>query len=501
VPSEIPSPRDSGAPSPLETLPAGRGTQSATALALGRGTRFARSRDIGVRRALGAADAVAVAAAWTLAVAVGAPEPHVVDQLAWGMAAVPAVVVMAKLYGLYDRDAKRLSHRTLDDVPAVFHVTVMATLGLWGWLQLTPAHALLLREAGLFLLATFTAMLVLRAVARRLAHRVAPSERVLVVGTGPSAWMLLQKMRTSAYARTEALGYVSDGVEIAVGTGDEAERLGRLDEIWEVCRDRGVERIIVASPAIEPEVVTDLIRTANQAGIKVSLLPSMVDALGPSTEVDDLEGMIVLSINPPCLTRSSRLLKRSLDVTLSAIALVALLPFLPLVAFAIKRDSPGPVFFTQDRIGRNGRRFRLIKLRTMVADAEAQAAKLRAQSGHEAWLLLQDDPRVTPLGRFLRHTSIDELPQLWNVLRGEMSLVGPRPMPVATHEHINGWGRRRLDLTPGITGLWQVLGRTSLPFEEMLKLDYIYVTNWSVWGDIRLLIRTVGVVLARQGVN
>jgi lipopolysaccharide/colanic/teichoic acid biosynthesis glycosyltransferase len=137
----------------------------------------------------------------------------------------------------------------------------------------------------------------------------------------------------------------------------------------------------------------------------------------------------------------------------------------------------------------------------MVTDAEAQVESLRARSAHSAWLMLDHDPRVTRVGRFLRKASVDELPQLWNVLRGEMSLVGPRPMPLDTDAQINGWGRRRLDLTPGITGLWQVLGRTTIPFDEMIKLDYLYVTNWSLWGDVKLLLRTVFVVMNRRGAN
>jgi lipopolysaccharide/colanic/teichoic acid biosynthesis glycosyltransferase len=172
-----------------------------------------------------------------------------------------------------------------------------------------------------------------------------------------------------------------------------------------------------------------------------------------------------------------------------------------LAAFAIKLTSPGPVLYAQERIGRHGRRFRVYKLRTMVQDADERLKSLAKDSSHPAWLLLDHDPRITRVGRVLRLTSIDELPQLWNVLRGDMSLVGPRPMTPSVHEHISGWGRRRLDLTPGITGLWQVLGRTTIPFEEMLKLDYLYVTNWSLWQDVRLLIRTLPVVLRRRGAN
>ena len=223
--------------------------------------------------------------------------------------------------------------------------------------------------------------------------------------------------------------------------------------------------------------------------------------LGPSVEVDDVEGITVLGMTPPNLTRSSRALKRAMDILIAAALLVLAAPVMLLIAFALKLTSRGPVFYVQERIGRGGRRFRMLKFRTMVQDAEARGEELSEQSAHPVWLLLDHDPRVTRLGRFLRHMSLDELPQLWNVLIGDMSLVGPRPMPPDVDEHISGWGRRRLDLTPGITGLWQVLGRTRIPFEEMVKLDYLYVTNWSLWQDVRLLVHTLPAVIRRRGVN
>jgi lipopolysaccharide/colanic/teichoic acid biosynthesis glycosyltransferase len=171
------------------------------------------------------------------------------------------------------------------------------------------------------------------------------------------------------------------------------------------------------------------------------------------------------------------------------------------VAAAIKLDSTGPVLFRQERIGREGRRFPLLKLRTMVADAESQRAALLAHSKDPGWLHLEHDPRITPVGRLVRLASLDELPQLWNVLKGDMSLVGPRPLIAEEDSLVDEWARGRLDLTPGITGLWQVLGRTSIPFEEMVRLDYLYVTNWSLWGDVRLILRTLPVVLRRSGAN
>ncbi len=190
-----------------------------------------------------------------------------------------------------------------------------------------------------------------------------------------------------------------------------------------------------------------------------------------------------------------------MDLVISASLLLLFAPLFVLIAIAIKLDSPGPVFFVQERVGRGGSRFRLFKFRTMVKDAEERRAALVEQSGDPLWLKLNHDPRITRVGRRLRRLSLDELPQLYNVLRSEMSLVGPRPLIVSEDELVQGWARGRLDLTPGLTGYWQVLGRTRIPFEEMVKLDYLYVMNWSLWGDLRLIIRTLPTVVGGRGAN
>jgi exopolysaccharide biosynthesis polyprenyl glycosylphosphotransferase len=262
-----------------------------------------------------------------------------------------------------------------------------------------------------------------------------------------------------------------------------------------------VERIVAAHEDYDDDRLFALLCRCRELGVKLSVLPQLFDALGPSVELDDVEGVTVLGISPPVLPRSSRFLKRAMDVLGAGLMLLLAAPVLAAIAIAIKLDSPGPVFFRQTRIGRYGRRFRLLKCRTMCADAEQQRAALLARSRDPGWLLIDDDPRITRVGRFLRHTSLDELPQLWNVLRGEMSLVGPRPIVEEEDRRLEGWRRTRIDLTPGITGLWQVLGRTSIPFEEMIKLDYLYVTNWSLWTDVSLMLRTLPAVLLRRGVN
>jgi lipopolysaccharide/colanic/teichoic acid biosynthesis glycosyltransferase len=209
----------------------------------------------------------------------------------------------------------------------------------------------------------------------------------------------------------------------------------------------------------------------------------------------------VLCLPPFRLSRSSRLIKRSFDLALTVPALIILSPVFAVIAALIKLDSPGPVFFRQIRMGVGGEAFRIYKFRSMRADADerkhevAHLNKYLSPGGDPRMFKIPDDPRVTRVGHWLRRLSLDELPQLINVVRGEMSLVGARPLILEEDQHIEDWGRRRLDLSPGITGLWQVLGRNNIPFEEMLALDYRYVTNWSLGLDLRLILRTIPVLV------
>ncbi len=209
----------------------------------------------------------------------------------------------------------------------------------------------------------------------------------------------------------------------------------------------------------------------------------------------------MLVYHPPMLSPSSRVLKRSVDIVTSALALVLFAPLMPVIALAIRLDSRGPILFKQARVGRYGCHFRLLKFRTMVIEADQMVDGLMAQSKDPDCLSLSQDPRVTRVGRFLRITSLDEIPQLWNVLIGDMSLVGPRPLPERDDRKIKGWSRHRLDLRPGLTGPWQVLGRNNIPFREMVDIDNDYAAGWSLWGDIRLILRTVPAVASRRGSN
>jgi lipopolysaccharide/colanic/teichoic acid biosynthesis glycosyltransferase len=190
-----------------------------------------------------------------------------------------------------------------------------------------------------------------------------------------------------------------------------------------------------------------------------------------------------------------------MDLLIATTLFLLSAPLMAIVAVAIMLDSPGPPVFAQTRVGRKGHPFRLYKLRTMFVGADQVHQELMLMSSDPNWVKLDHDPRVTRLGRVLRRLSIDELPQLWNVMRGEMSIVGPRPLIPAEDQRVTGWARERLDLTPGLTGYWQVLGRTRIPFEEMVKLDYLYIMNWSLWGDVRLVLQTLPVLLSGRGAN
>jgi lipopolysaccharide/colanic/teichoic acid biosynthesis glycosyltransferase len=233
--------------------------------------------------------------------------------------------------------------------------------------------------------------------------------------------------------------------------------------------------------------------------VKVSLLPRLLEVVGWSVALDEVEGLPLLGVRGYGLTKSSRFLKRSLDVTGSLAALLLLAPLLAGIAVAVKLSSRGPVLFRQRRVGKGGRAFDLLKFRTMCEGADARKHELLALNEADGLFKIADDPRVTPLGRLLRRCSLDEAPQLVNVLRGEMSLVGPRPLVAEEDSRIQGWLRRRLDVTPGMTGVWQVLGSARIPLHEMVKLDYLYRANWSLWLDVKILMRTVPFVFARRG--
>jgi exopolysaccharide biosynthesis polyprenyl glycosylphosphotransferase len=408
------------------------------------------------------------------------------------MASMALLVVLFKIAGLYDRDELRIVHSTLDEAPVLAQVTGVFALCV------TIVHAAIGEQAlGGLQIATlwagpFFAVLIGRTIARSLAGRIAPVERCLVIGDAELAERIRERLRSSA-ARAEVVAALPV-------KGDNLGALDTPESLRHIVTELHVHRLILAPTMTDTSDVAELIRVAKAVGVRVSVLPRMFEAVGASVEFDSVDGLTMLGVRRFGLVRSSMLLKRSFDVIIASIMVFAVAPLMAAIAVAIRLDSSGPVFFRQPRVGRDGRHFHIFKYRSMVVDADAQKDQLRTLNEAGTGLFkITRDPRVTRVGAFLRRTSLDELPQLFNVLRGEMSLVGPRPLVIDEDAMVVGLDRSRLHLTPGMTGPWQVLG-TRVPMHEMVAIDYLYVANWSLWQDLKVLLRTVRHVLRRGNI-
>jgi exopolysaccharide biosynthesis polyprenyl glycosylphosphotransferase len=409
------------------------------------------------------------------------------------------VLAMSKVIGLYDRDERLIHKTTLDEAPALFTVATLFTLLLWlgaeFWFKGTLGRD---QVAGTWIL-LFVSLVAARVAARRLVKSAAGPERCVIVGDALSAARMRRKLELSISVRAVLVGRVPLAGDHSM---DGVPLLGTMESLARMLIEHDIHRVIVAPGAGDSDQILDAIRVVKSLGVKVSVLPRLLEVVGSSVEFDDVDGLTLLGTPTYGLTRSSRALKRAMDVVGAVAVLVLSAPVLAVCAVAIKLTSPGPVLFRQTRIGYRDQPFEMIKFRTMHVGAHVRRAELQAMNhAAEGLFKIKDDPRATRVGRFLRCSAIDELPQLVNVLRGEMSLVGPRPLVPDEDCRLAGWQRRRLDLKPGMTGIWQILGgSTRISLEEMVKLDYLYAANWSLWTDVKTLIRTVPHVLARRGV-
>ena len=282
----------------------------------------------------------------------------------------------------------------------------------------------------------------------------------------------------------------------------DVERLGELskeDLQWLLAEAR-VERVVLAVPELDESTLAHVVSACRSGGIKLSVVPPMRAMLGTAVDLNHIAEMPVIEYRTWGTSPSTMAIKRALDVVVSAAALVVLVPLLVLIAIAVRLDSRGPALFTQLRAGRHGRPFRILKFRTMCQDAEERISEVIAVDElDEPMFKLREDPRVTRVGRFLRRTSLDELPQLFNVLRGDMSLVGPRPEEVWLVERYGETQRFRLQMRPGLTGPMQVHGRGQLNFQERMAVEREYVENYSLRKDIKILFRTGSAILGARG--
>lgn len=415
------------------------------------------------------------------------------------MSLLPLWVALNKLLGLYDRDASVIDKSTLHDLPPIIESLAIGGGLIFLFAPITgfTAHR---HQALEFFAVAAILMTCLRVVVRRLIPHLYGPERTVIVGSGSVARLLTRKLRAHPSYGVQVVGYIDVPSPDHESDDGSAPLLGDLSCFRVLCNELRVERVVVAFSTLDHEHLLDTIRATNALGLKLSIVPRLFEALGRSVQVDEVEGMSLLAVRGIGRSRSALAAKRALDVAGAAVGLVLLTPLLAAIAFAIRLSSRGPIVFSQIRVGRGHRPFKMYKFRTMINGADALKQGLaHLNEAQYPMFKITADPRITPVGRLLRRTSLDELPQLWNVLRGEMSLVGPRPLVPAEDAEVIGWHRARLDLMPGLTGPWQVLGRTEIPFEEMVRLDYRYLADWSLWNDIKLLVRTTPVVLRRRG--
>ncbi len=331
---------------------------------------------------------------------------------------------------------------------------------------------------------------------RMIRHRGGHRIRVAVVGSASGAGRLVRRLQRVPDLDLVGLVMDDDG---DVGGSYPTRILGGTADLLSICDRNGLERIFVGSGGHDPARLDEIIRHL-PPGVRVSVVPTFSDLLTWQSQIEDLDGLTLMEVPTAQIGAGRRAMKRTIDLVASSAALILLSPLMIVIAVTIKGSSPGPVFFRQTRTGYQGQPFLITKFRTMTTGADGMKVDLReANEGDGPMFKIRLDPRVTRLGRFLRRSSLDELPQLFHVFTGQMSLVGPRPLVPEESACFDGWAARRFEVKPGITGLWQVCGRSDLPFEEIRQLDYAYAASWSLWWDLKILWQTPASVLRGHG--
>jgi len=341
--------------------------------------------------------------------------------------------------------------------------------------------------------------LVYRVLLYRRFERGMGTRNVLIVGTGPEAHALrhhVESIRHLGYTFKGFIDFPGSTSRYAATSGDV---VGTLDTLFQNAREKFVDEIFFTAPC-ERGIVQDVLEKARAGGVDLRVVPDMYDGLAWNSPIEYIGQFPTIPLHCGHVPEMALVLKRSLDIVFSSLVLAVLSPLLLAIAIAIKLDSRGPVFYFSERIGKKGHVFRCTKFRTMVRDAEKKRADIMHMNERDGVLFkITNDPRVTRLGRFLRKYSLDELPQFLNVLRGEMSVVGPRPPIASEVKEYKLSHLRRLDVTPGITGLWQVQGRQDPSFDSYISLDVTYIESWSLWLDMKIILRTIAVVFAGTG--
>jgi exopolysaccharide biosynthesis polyprenyl glycosylphosphotransferase len=454
-----------------------------------------------LRRALLAADLAGLSLAFLLAsLAAGEVEGHgtLEPWVEFGifLATLPVWVVAAKLFGLYDRDEFLADHSTLNDFTRVF---LLVTLGAFifglatGLMQTSVTKVLLFWLLGILLVTAAR-------VAARLAARrtLAYVQNAVVVGAGDVGQLVARKLLQHPEYGINLVGFVDDEPKTRRPDLRHLTVLGTHDELPRIVRTLGVERVIIAFSRDDPERTVNLVRSLTDNGVQIDIVPRLFDIVGSNAQMHELEGLPIVGLPPIKISRSSMLLKRTMDVVGASLLIFVTSPLFAVAAWKIRRESPGPIFYRQRRLGMSRREFTLLKFRTMRMDTDdgphreyiKKSMQGPLEPGSNGLFKLDRSDAVTPFGRWLRTKSLDELPQLINVLRGDMSLVGPRPCLPYEVEHFAPHHFERFLVPAGLTGSWQVTARGHSTFAEALDMDALYVRSWSLSRDLSIFLRT-----------
>lgn len=332
-------------------------------------------------------------------------------------------------------------------------------------------------------------------------------ERIAIIGLDEKTKRIVKKIEIMKSSIYQFAGFIqSSSKKQRISTEDSSVILGKLDDIVSIINEHMINRIIVTESSLTQPELFHLLEICERMEVHLNRIPDFLSITSKKIDISEIDGILLIGVRKVTFTRWDQVLKRIFDLTIATVTILLSFPFLAIISFLIKVDSKGPVFYSQKRLGKGGKNFYFFKFRSMVSDAEKQREVLSQLNEADGYLFkVKNDPRITRIGKFIRKYSIDELASLWNVLVGEMSLVGPRPLPYSDMEKDLGnpkykfWAEKRAEVPPGVTGLWQTSGRSDLNFEEMVKLDIYYVENWSLILDLKILLKTVAIVLKGRG--
>jgi exopolysaccharide biosynthesis polyprenyl glycosylphosphotransferase len=432
------------------------------------------------------------------------PIDHLGDYLPLLFFSVPAWAFLLRVNGIYQ------SRRTAPwgrEIGALARAVSLGGLVQYAFLAVTLSDDVSRAFVGAFLVLNWAALVLfrvaLRAAARTLRERGRNQRSLLLVGTGPTARSLARRCEENRHWGVDVLGFLADAPGAApAGKIDGHPVLGDVRDLPRLLREKVVDEVVIAVGGDRLPDMRDIILHCEEVGVTSRLALDIFPARIARASYDELDGTPVMTFTTAPRDVWALAMKRAIDIAGSGLFLLAFSWLYLIIAIAVKATSPGPIFFRQQRVGLRGRRFTFYKFRSMVPDAEARRAELVHLNEMDGPVFkIKRDPRITPVGRILRKYSLDELPQMWNVLKGDMSLVGPRPPIPSEVESYEGWQRRRFSVKPGLTCLWQVSGRNEVGFKRWMEMDLEYIDTWSLALDLKILLKTVPVVVTGRGAS